>query len=526
MTTTEKDTIYIDIDDEITSIVEKLKNSPHKIVALVLPKRALVLQSIVNLKLLRRAANDSDKRVVLITSDPTLLSMAGAIGMYTAKNLHTKPEIPEAPDVEYDIDDVDADLEDIPLDSTKSIGELAGDESDLQSADIKDKPKKASTKKVPNFEKFRLQLFIGIGVFIGVVMLWWWGAIIAPKAKITIESDTETLTPTINFTADKAASTINKTDNIVPASFAEKTQSIEQKGTATGQKDVSAKASGTVTFSKPCGPENPPTIPSGTSVSAEGLTFVTQSSVTLSPVISNGCKFQGSAKVLAQNKGEQYNIEATTYTLSGFSGVTTSGSAMTGGSSKTVKVVSQQDIDTTKQKVDESSASVKDQLKQQLEQNGYFAIIDSFETTKDTTQVTPALDQEATEFTIKGERVYTMVGVKKDDLKQLVAQSVAKEQQGDAQQITNDGIDNAVYRVLERKPSTVKFTMQPTVTTGANIQSEAIKKDIAGKKKGDTENAIKAISGVKSVEVKYSPFWVTKTPKNVNKITIELKKAQ
>ena len=526
MTSAEKDTIYIDVDDEITSIVEKLKNSSHKIVALVLPKRALVLQSVVNLKLLRRAANDSGKRVVLITSDPTLLSMAGAIGMYTAKNLNSKPEIPDAPDVEYDVDEVDADMEDIPIDSSKSVGELAGDESEPEPTNVPDKVKKTSSKKVPNFEKFRLQLFIGIGVFIGIVLFWWWGAVVAPKAKIIIESDTETLTPTINFTADKTATSVNKTDNILPASFVEKTQTVEQKGTATGQKDISAKASGTVTFSKPCGPENPPTIPSGTSLSAESLTYVTQSSVTLSPVISNGCKFQGSAKVIAQNKGEQYNIEATTYTFSGFSGVTASGTAMTGGSSKTVKVVSQQDIDATKQKVDESSSQIKDQLKQQLEQNGYFAIVDSFEITKDTTQVTPALDQEATEFTIKGDRTYTMTGVKKDDLKQLIEQAVAKEQQGDAQKITNDGIDNAVYRVLERKSNSIKFTMQPTVTTGANIQNDTIKKDVAGKKKGETENAIKAISGVKSVEVKYSPFWVTKTPKNTNKITIELKKAQ
>ena len=68
MADTSKDTIYIDIDDEITSIIEKLQGSQEKIVALVLPKRATVMQSVVNMKLLKRTADESNKKLVLITS--------------------------------------------------------------------------------------------------------------------------------------------------------------------------------------------------------------------------------------------------------------------------------------------------------------------------------------------------------------------------------------------------------------------------------------------------------------------------
>jgi hypothetical protein len=37
-----RDTIYVDIDDEITGIIDKVRGSNAKIVALVLPKRAAV----------------------------------------------------------------------------------------------------------------------------------------------------------------------------------------------------------------------------------------------------------------------------------------------------------------------------------------------------------------------------------------------------------------------------------------------------------------------------------------------------
>src|SRR5436305_11517825 len=92
-----KDVIYVDVDDEITSIIDKVENSGHKVTALVLPKRAASLQSIVNMKLLKRSADTAGKNVVLITSEHALLPLAGAAGLHVAKNLQSAPEIPEAP---------------------------------------------------------------------------------------------------------------------------------------------------------------------------------------------------------------------------------------------------------------------------------------------------------------------------------------------------------------------------------------------------------------------------------------------
>ena len=69
MASTDKDTIYIDVDDEITGIIDKVKNSKSKVVALVLPKRATVFQSIVNMKLLKKSVEGSNKNLVLITAE-------------------------------------------------------------------------------------------------------------------------------------------------------------------------------------------------------------------------------------------------------------------------------------------------------------------------------------------------------------------------------------------------------------------------------------------------------------------------
>ena len=130
-----KDVIYIDVDDEITTIIDKVRGSQSKILALVLPKRATTLQSVVNMKLLKRSADETSKNLVLITSEAGLLPLAANVGMYVAKNLQSKPEIPHVPsavaelpdDFEESIsmDDPDARLVKPGLDKSAAVGDLA-----------------------------------------------------------------------------------------------------------------------------------------------------------------------------------------------------------------------------------------------------------------------------------------------------------------------------------------------------------------------------------------------------------------
>jgi hypothetical protein len=68
-----KETLYIDVEDDITAVIEKIADIKEKIVAVVPPKRAGVLSSVVNLKLVNKSAHDAGKRVVLITTDKTLI---------------------------------------------------------------------------------------------------------------------------------------------------------------------------------------------------------------------------------------------------------------------------------------------------------------------------------------------------------------------------------------------------------------------------------------------------------------------
>lgn len=74
-------TFYIDIDEEISSVIDRLKKSMAKDNYFVVPQRALFMQSVVNLKLLKREADKIGKQVVLVTQDEAGASMAQRSGI-------------------------------------------------------------------------------------------------------------------------------------------------------------------------------------------------------------------------------------------------------------------------------------------------------------------------------------------------------------------------------------------------------------------------------------------------------------
>ncbi len=131
--TNSKETIYIDVDDEITAIIDKLQNAKGNIVALVLPKRATVMQSVVNMKLLKRTAQQAGKNLVLVTNEASLLPLAGLVGMHVAETPSSKPTIPTAPDQPSD--------EPESVDEPLSIADNSGiPEADFDSDAVADTP--------------------------------------------------------------------------------------------------------------------------------------------------------------------------------------------------------------------------------------------------------------------------------------------------------------------------------------------------------------------------------------------------
>jgi hypothetical protein len=556
-----KDVIYIDIDDEITALIDKVRGSEQRIVALVLPKRATVLQSIVNMKLLKRTSDEAKKHLVLITNEAGLLPLAGSVGIYVAKTLQSKPEIPhvaasqkESDDTEESVDMNDA--EDKPLDKSRPIGEhsknaapsVAFKPDDDQPIELDNaapaaavvggdgkKPKGKRDKKlaIPDFNKFRLWMLLGgIGLVL-LVFLWFIAFQVMPRSTILVKTDSEAIDTNIDLTLDTEAGNVDVEDAVIPATLQQTQKTGTQVVPATGQRDDGEKASGKVTLSlKDCS-KSSVSIPAGTAVSASGLTFITQQSATLKSVeIGNDCQndqfpnFSSSTvNVIAQNAGEKYNIAATSYSVAGHSNVSGSGSKMSGGTSLITKIVQQADIDSAKQKIaEQDSAAVKAELMNGLKGQGLFVIEETFKAGDPEITSSAKAGDEAESVTVTAKTTYTMVGVKEGDLKKVIANEVNKEIDPTKQSILDYGLDGAVFKLQNQQSTETLVTLQNTAVAGSDLDLTAIKKAVAGKKANDAKQIIGEYPGVTNVEVKYSPFWVSSIPNKTNKITISVEK--
>ena len=341
MAATNKDTIYVDIDDEITSIIDKVNGAQAPIVALVLPKRATMLQSSVNMKLLKKASDSAKKRVVLITSEAGLLPLASSIGLYVARTLQTKPEIPAAlsSNIEPEIEDIVADSGEPMKDdfdtkkaADQPVGELAADKKDAseppqppkkakpeltpipipratdtsedeaieldneegtdesEAVPLEDEPKtkkksKDKGPKVPNFERFRLRLILTALLLIILIVGFVIANSILPKATVDIATKTSgiSINPTLNLSP--GAKALDLTQMTLPATVQSTQKTSSQQVNTTGQQNNGNVATGSVTMTtQECGPSfsPPPPVPSGVGVSSGGHTYITQQSTSFS----------------------------------------------------------------------------------------------------------------------------------------------------------------------------------------------------------------------------------------------------
>lgn len=82
--------IYVEIDDEITHVFDRVKRVRQKRIALVVPKRAVLLESIVNLKILKKKLDELEKEIVIVTSDQPGLQLAEKVGIAAVSRLFEK----------------------------------------------------------------------------------------------------------------------------------------------------------------------------------------------------------------------------------------------------------------------------------------------------------------------------------------------------------------------------------------------------------------------------------------------------
>jgi len=557
-----KDVIYIEPEHDITDILTGIKESQAKIVALVPPKKATVLKSAVNFKLLARTAKDSGKAVVLVTTDSALLKLAGGAGVLVAANLQSKPAVPSSDVVSIVVSEPEGDVIDGEEATAIARNEkkVAEEKATVEPADLADEEekeeekeegdKKKSKKKkpaVPSFDKYRKFIIMGVAGLILIVGGLVWALAIAPSAKIlvAVRTTSRPFSEAISFTTDE-----KKQDPEAGLFLLEEHKVVKQSEVefeATGEVDKGDKATGTLTLTRTAiSPTGAIEVPAGTKFTRGTLTFVSTEKTTLRALTESDCNgtiFTGcislkptitaEVKVAAEGAGTNYNMAAAASGwVSAASGFSIIGSEMTGGTSKIVRVVSAADVARAKSALD--SVSTTEGRAELMEDfpSGLMAIVASFKTETGDPTASPAIGQEVGEGVVPklvAKTTFKMFGVDRTRIHEYIEGRTKQAITGESDQmiystgVSENADENKAFIESFREVSG-KFTgrLKSVTKVGPEVTDQMVVEKSLGRKIGEVQSLLKSINGISKVQVETSFFWVSSVPDDINKVSVEI----
>ena len=565
-----KDTFYIEPEDDITDIINHIKASKQKIIALVPPKKLNVLRSSINLKLIARTAKIHDKAIVVVTTDPTLMKMAALYSLPFAKNLSSRPTLPSEfneADLEYPAKTKKSGLnEEIEINEkaapTSSVSRVrTTNEETANRANTTSNLTKNSTmnldseevaknsedeeadnqpKKILTLDSLKNRIIIGVVAAILLIGSFIWAFILAPAAKISVKIKTiaENFSENVSFVTDTKQAVSKDGKFFLETASLEKNSEVEFE--ATGEKNVGDKATGelrliatfdmsttTATASRP----DVATVPQGSAFAYRNLNFLTDQEVKISwdGSISNcdagrhngKCQVAKTVKATAIEGGAKYNIEAVSSgwqsSVAGVEGY--ANSAFKGGTDKIQKIVTASDITKAKEKLTEADGA-KEELFEKVPSDD-IKIEDSYKKVTADPTSSPAVDQptENGKAKLTAKTTYSVNYVDKAAVEEYV-KSVVSTRLGGDQKIYETG--NIFIEKFQNNNNSVTAKIKATLKTGPEVTEQSVLEKSLGKKVGEVTTLIKSINGVSDVEVNTSFPWVRQIPNDANKVSIKI----
>jgi hypothetical protein len=557
--------LYLEADEDITSAIDKLAKSSGDAVQIVVPKRSTLLQSIINQKLLKKAAADQRKQLVIVTTDKVAIDLAARVGLAVAPSLGAKSVLTEAtPAPRAEAEEIIEDDQPGPapanepapaaepskpakslLDRLPKLPKRAPTEAppeppapdpdpepDDEPAPAKGPKLKLGAPKVPNFGSLQrriLWIVLAVAVVAGYLVY----MSLFTRASVTLFAAGTRVAVDTSFSVDPSQSASNVTSGVLAGQTVTFSKDLSQAFTPTGQLDQGTKASGQMTISNTYD-MNSHQIVAGTRLSSpDGHIFLTNSDVTVpGATLSGGQVHAGtvSVGVTAAQNGDGYNQAPAKYTIVAYSGAMQAdiygqGAQMSGGTSKLVTAVGQSDVDAAQTAM---LAADKDAGQKSLDAavpSGFVAMPSSTTVTASAVTPAPAVGQAASNANLSIHVTYTELAVKKTDYDAFItARELA--QVGAGNQIYDDGLASAdVTSTGKDAGGRMQFHLSTNAYSGAKIDQAALAKALAGKKYGDASDIASGQPGVQHVNISLSPAWSTGLPHNPAKIKITIQVA-
>jgi Baseplate J-like protein len=278
--------IYLDVEEEISELIERLRQTSAQDVSVVVPSRSRIGQSRFNFKLLRDYARQFGKRVSIISPEPAIQQIAEENGFNAFADLEGigSPEREPA----YALAGVGVGY--APTVAPPARPETAPAEPATRALRLTMTPQ----HQLASMDGSRARLVLYAGAALIALVAFFMAAVLVPTANITLTAKAQSLNDTANIDAAPGAAPV-KIRQVTT------TKSLSQQFSATGIHDIPATAAnGAVLYKNNCGVSIRE--PQGQIVStASGIGFTQQATVVVDPG-------SASANILANIPGISGNV--------------------------------------------------------------------------------------------------------------------------------------------------------------------------------------------------------------------------
>ena len=575
-----KKVIYTEIDDEVTTMYDRLKQLKMKNVYMVVPKRAMLFQSIVNLKILKRKAEDLEKNIYIITNDPNGIKLAKQVGLVVYDKLegHEHPSLVSGKFLEdqQNISPLKASVnaleEEKPIRQTEkkfSISELirTGKKKGLSLI-----PKKFPWKrhrlgeenKSPEKGKLVLvspnrQALVSL-IVVSIIILLVITYIALPGATIKLTPRADVLSTSVNVTLADAEVNHAELDSHPVHEIASYSVSTTIKRpltyVATGQDFQGVNATGIITIIN-TSDQDWPLLPKTRFQTSSNLIFRSQSYITVPAQKDNT---QGTIDIpvtadpvdpLGQVIGDRGNIGPSKFFLPGLSAenqkklFAESKAAMTGGKTNVTKHITKDDISAARSKL---SSDLKNSAQAELDaviskrnttDNTNLVLLvgpNAFQTSDPQITVPPNLEnQKLDTFDIQGQLTATGIAYNRDELMSILKTELKLKQNPEKRLVHIDEgsftfriVDTDVTAKKVKITSTIKgieeFEINPDKENGVRIIKE-IKDHVVGRDISSARDYIQNLPEIDKVSIDSWPAWAPTMPNVPDNIKIEVTSA-
>jgi hypothetical protein len=511
--------VYLNKSDSIASAIDKVINAPDEEVVLYIPRDAEAARAKRDIELIKREVEALGKSISIESVDDDILELAATSGIkatnpFLGRSKHTVSDVV-----------INKPRGRVPVGRIK---EEIGVRTKHKASRVRVGTPRSFTSAPPGSAK-RILIIVGIVAVLTVIITIALVSMPRVTVALTLEKISHGYIGALRVSPFIEESSVDDTTVKLRGVLSSKKKNITKSYPATGTDSIGRKAKGTITIYNNFSTESQSLVKGTRLETPEGYTYrLDQGAVIPGATKEDGVLVPSSidVSVTADQPGEKYNINPVPkFTIPGFGGSPKfegfygeSKDPMRGGSTGEVKVATDKDIESARADIEKTlEEALRTEILMEIPKS--IKILEGaydFATTKE--QIDEVADKNG-EFSITLYGEISLIGFDEAELLATLEKRFSEQ--------SGKKLMNFSYKVEYGEVSLDLET--ESMDSAINLESEWIepfdkddfKRKIVDMTKNQLKEAVFSTPGVIRGEMKMWPFWVTRVPEDLDKITVD-----